>query len=236
MPYIHWEFAETFTAMTKYAREAKNQPKGTTLSIELDAHKRLMQLYMSPDPSTSQKEWKRRVMTPLQFRRSLDQYHYHALSDTDRRDKDQLMSRIYQRTKESAESGKPKDREMIVVVDQLWLWVLKDSEHAVLRRGSALTTAYTETVFTSFSGRWSKDLPHDVKTDKTDVLENILRDRSRVSTAHDLAGRIIHKCLTSCLDPVANRAKALQFLEFYNTEIGRVARVQMIRRQKKADE
>lgn len=77
-------------------------------------------------------------------------------------------------------------------------------------------------MFTCFPARRDKPVP--IGGDRTDVLENIKKDRTRVASCDDLAGRVIHKCLTSCLDPVTNRNKDLQFLEFYDTEIGRLVR------------
>jgi hypothetical protein len=54
------------------------------------------------------------------------------------------------------------------------------------------------------------------------VLDNIKKDRSLVESAHHLAGRIIHKCLTSCLDASGDGTKNVQFLDHYEREIGRL--------------
>ncbi|KAI1667965.1 hypothetical protein Ptr902_09889 [Pyrenophora tritici-repentis] len=97
-------------------------------------------------------------------------------------------------------------RLVLMVVDQLWLWVLGN-----------------DTVFTSFTGRWSREDSNDIAHDTTDVFENLTLDRSQVRTPHDLAGKIMHKCLTSCLYTGTNTAVNLQFLGFYDTEIGRLA-------------
>lgn len=48
----------------------------------------------------------------------------------------------------------------------------------------------------------------------------IKRDRSRIDSQHSLPGLILHKCLTSGLDPLTNTEKDPQFLEFYKTVIG----------------
>jgi hypothetical protein len=52
----------------------------------------------------------------LHVRRTLDQYYYTTLKDTEERDKDQVIYRELRRRK----AEEPK----IIVVDQLWLWIL----------------------------------------------------------------------------------------------------------------
>jgi hypothetical protein len=53
---------------------------------------------------------------PIHIRRTLDQYYYHALSDTSERDCNQTISRY-----QSDMKLKPR---VLTAVDQLWLWVL----------------------------------------------------------------------------------------------------------------
>ncbi|KAK4677382.1 hypothetical protein QC764_405710 [Podospora pseudoanserina] len=57
---------------------------------------------------------------PLHCRRTLDQYSYYMLETTERRDKDQVVYRW------ATKHGKPKNTAPILMVDQLWLWVLPD--------------------------------------------------------------------------------------------------------------
>lgn len=58
---------------------------------------------------------------PLHLRRTLDQSYYWKMSDTDGRDEDQV---VYRATKE----GKSVSRtSRVIMVDQLWLYVLDDS-------------------------------------------------------------------------------------------------------------
>jgi len=60
-------------------------------------------------------------------RRTLDQ-SYHSSIDTERRDNDQVVSRYSQkRLKEGTTTRKP----MVMMVNQLWLWILEDGESGV---------------------------------------------------------------------------------------------------------
>lgn len=122
MPYVHWEYADTFAALTQYTEKAPNaaapfhDPKQTMAG----SYKKLVESHMVSDsiwPGT-------RLARQLHVRRSLDQYQYHVLSNTKRQDKDQLVSRLFDRKKLS---GQP----VVMVVDQLWLWVLQDSKSDV---------------------------------------------------------------------------------------------------------
>ena len=61
---------------------------------------------------------------PMHPRRTLDQYYFSTLKDTTARDKDQVVYRgTRTRTLENDDSHEPR----IVMVDQLWLWILDDS-------------------------------------------------------------------------------------------------------------
>jgi hypothetical protein len=137
MPYIHWEYADTFSSLTQYAERAskkaglfdESEPSTTFKDAEAatpfndpnktisEPYRKLIETYM-----ISERTWfSDRFARQLHVRRSLDQYHYHVLSDTKRRDKDQLVSRMFDR---KTLTGKP----VVMVVDQLWLWVLQDSK------------------------------------------------------------------------------------------------------------
>jgi len=62
---------------------------------------------------------------PLHSRRTLDQYSYYMLKSTERRDRDQVVYRWVDKKRKEGElpSGTPTP---ILMVDQLWLWVLPD--------------------------------------------------------------------------------------------------------------
>ncbi|XP_014552214.1 hypothetical protein COCVIDRAFT_30381 [Bipolaris victoriae FI3] len=177
MPYVYWEYTETFESMSRYASACvtQSEPVDTTGSsiygISLP-HQQLMRLYMRSGTD----KFGRSLARQLHLRRSLDQYCYHALPNTSYGDKDQLVSRMHAKG----------------------------------------------TLSQNFPGRLSKGQLDDIP-DKTDVLENVKGDPSQIETHYELASRIVYNCLTSCLDPGTNDATNLQFLEFYDTEIGRIA-------------
>jgi hypothetical protein len=65
---------------------------------------------------------------PLHFRRTLDQYYYYTLPTTEARDTDQVVSRYFEKTwPEKDEHDKVVNENLVVMVDQLWLWILDNS-------------------------------------------------------------------------------------------------------------
>jgi hypothetical protein len=66
---------------------------------------------------------------PLHIRRTLDQSYYCTLEDTSERDRDQV---IYRATKGSNKKAR------IVMVDQLWMWILDESELIHFYRNSSV--------------------------------------------------------------------------------------------------
>jgi hypothetical protein len=106
--------------MTRYAQDVTPKPNG---KIQF-----LMKAYMEESDSGNTehdpKNSNRRPSDQLHLRRSLDQYFYHALKSTEKRDKNQLVSRMF-------EDGK-LTRNVLIVVDQLWLWVLNGSKISLL--------------------------------------------------------------------------------------------------------
>jgi len=62
---------------------------------------------------------------PLHCRRTLAQFAYYMLDSTESRDMDQVLYRWGRKKLE--EIGKAEDA-LVLMVDQLWLWVLHDGE------------------------------------------------------------------------------------------------------------
>ena len=62
---------------------------------------------------------------PLHMRRTLEQYYYWTAEDTSRRDHDQIVCRG---TKNHSDDSGPEATTRLVMVDQLWLWILDDSK------------------------------------------------------------------------------------------------------------
>lgn len=61
---------------------------------------------------------------PLHMRRTLEQFYYWTADDTTRRDRDQVVCRATR-----AMNDDPEAAARIVMVDQLWLWILDDSAY-----------------------------------------------------------------------------------------------------------
>jgi len=58
---------------------------------------------------------------PLHIRRTLDQFYYYMLEDTTIRDNDQVVDRW-------ARQKLGKNNPRILMVDQLWLWIINDGK------------------------------------------------------------------------------------------------------------
>jgi hypothetical protein len=103
----------------------KTVEPGWTISMHFWAdnlHEHLMRGYMMPlKPGDN---------SPLQPRRTLDQYFYTDLENTSRRDRDQVVFRY-------TSDEKRKMEPRIFMVDQLWLWVL---DNGIMR--NALNISY----------------------------------------------------------------------------------------------
>ncbi|KAK0120981.1 hypothetical protein ONS96_011173 [Cadophora gregata f. sp. sojae] len=223
---------------------------------------------------------------PVHPRRTLDQFYYHMLEDTEHRDQDQVITRYYHNvwrrnhelpadeeeynfgkptsaTPESAfnldnpdpqgpeaskgispagrrltsvsgnqmneespsilqsrrntkidepeeEFTEPKEQAHVLMVDQLWLWILDEN-----------------TIITSFPQNWTHDVEDSqVEGDPQDVLKSIqkyltLVNRPPLESVYDLAQLIVYKCLaTFCNKPTPYRQ--MQILDVYESAIASV--------------
>lgn len=66
---------------------------------------------------------------PLHMRRTLEQFYYWTAEDTTRRDKEQVVCRS---TRHYSDDSDPDSTSRIVMVDQLWLWILDDSRYPII--------------------------------------------------------------------------------------------------------
>ena len=198
MPFLHWDLEVLQSGRNSFIRSISGGKSSmANPAVELDQNLRLIKQYLND-------------AHPLHIRRTLDQYYYHTLADTRKRDQDQLVTR-YQAKREAG----PK---VLTMVDQLWLWVLN---------GGPGKPGIVVTCFPHIGQRTDAD-PEGV----TDVLRCVkLRlKESSVESAYDLAGLIAATCSSVYLDPASilslNGAEktTLQFSELYETEIGDVVR------------
>ncbi|KAL4893515.1 ankyrin repeat-containing domain protein [Aspergillus ambiguus] len=164
IPYLHFETAEGVQKMQE-AIQRSNQilypPKSlcamrTRDDLLVDAHV----------PSAS---------LTLHLRQTLDQYFY-PHSNTERRDKDQVVYRYQTRGpgRKRILYASPK----LFMVDRLWMWILGE-----------------DLIITCFPQRWNQP-----SNDPFNVLDRIIEDissklRSPITSRYDLATIIIERCL-----------------------------------------
>jgi hypothetical protein len=67
---------------------------------------------------------------PLHMRRTLDQFYYWTVEDTSHRDREQVVCRG------TRSLSDPEATTRVIMVDQLWLWILDESKHQVGGGGS----------------------------------------------------------------------------------------------------
>lgn len=111
MPYLNWATEgerRKLNRTIEAVAEAKNSDKlsGTTGAFEnLDRYERLVWTYLYDEH-------------PLHIRRTLDQSYYSTLDNTEARDVDQIPYKYFN------QHFKDSTMHPVLMVDQLWLWVL----------------------------------------------------------------------------------------------------------------
>ena len=131
---------------------------------------------------------------PLHVRRTLDQSYYFMLDDTRARDRNQVVLRLRELKKDEHGHTKtnlntPRNQSPVVMVDQLWLWILGD------------------TVITSFPRNWLQP-DWTYRCDILSRLEDHIRvekNRAAIKTSMDLARVIIKHCLNVCNHTHSNK-------------------------------
>lgn len=141
LPYLHWDSFKNRTIraaiIDKRRKQGHSRPIDREIAQGKSLERKLIWHYLHSD----------RPLHSLHCRRTLDQYGYPSLRDTSVRDKDQIL---YKRTKIDKVDGpvkdskirqifrSPADREYqsapedvnakVLMVDQLWLWILNNGE------------------------------------------------------------------------------------------------------------
>ncbi|PBP25883.1 ankyrin repeat and protein kinase domain containing protein 1 [Diplocarpon rosae] len=188
MPYLHFESTRRRQEMQEAIERAEAmrlplcQPPGKSTTYD--------EMLIRAHLATS--------TVSLHVRRTLDQFFYHNI-DTKSRDQDQVVYRYQLKSKDQVESDlDPK----IVMVDQLWMWVL----------GGDL-------IVTSFPQRWQQP-----KNDPLNVLDSVIEDinsktREPVKSVYDLAIIITGRC-TGVFDRHRMGDDEYQFLDMFESSIG----------------
>lgn len=109
MPFLHHETdagRESIAEAVESASQAELNRKAWK-EKEICADKRLIHTYLHEKPF-------------MHVRRTLDQYYYHTMKDTTIRDRDQVVFRWAKKMWPDEDDSVHN----ILMVDQLWLWVL----------------------------------------------------------------------------------------------------------------
>ena len=130
MPYIHWELEDARNQMASVIKDLQNPEE----QIENAAKRFFTSLYQKATEEQPGEEALEATEPdvlllqdytlhdpPLHIRRTLDQFYYYMTDDTDARDSDQVISRYVRRKL-------PEKPVPIVMIDQLWLWVVNNSK------------------------------------------------------------------------------------------------------------
>ncbi|KAK7422443.1 hypothetical protein QQZ08_009495 [Neonectria magnoliae] len=139
---------------------------------------------------------------PLHIRRTLDQYYFLTPEDTSERDRDQV---VYRGTKAGLSFHTRNTR--VVMVDQLWLWILDDN-----------------TIIKSFPRRWGRNKPDPSGVHKSlrERLKEMTQRKEGIKSIHHLAVVIIDQCSRVFFD----RTKALderpEVMDLFSSTIGHI--------------
>ncbi|CAG8958418.1 hypothetical protein HYFRA_00011095, partial [Hymenoscyphus fraxineus] len=185
LPYLHFESSERCGRMQEAIERAEKYPRSHPRSDPASSHdEMLIRAHLASSTAS------------LHVRRTLDQSFYHNI-DTQARDKDQVVYRYQKNRREN-----PRKDPNIVMVDQLWMWVL----------GKDL-------VITAFPQRWGQP-----KRDPLNVLDSIIEDlndttREPVQSVYDLAMVITGRCC-GVFDRHRGGDEDYQFLDMFESSIG----------------
>jgi hypothetical protein len=150
-------------------------------------------------------DWMKNVSVPqsssLHSRRTLDQFYYPALDDTSIRDADQTISKWS--GKGVAADGKPEatSDSLLLMVDQLWCWVVDESLSPVLDSSSGMLTYTSGTIISSFPSSYTLD---DLVRFKG-LYECVRKDATTCETVWDLHSLLVKEA-TGLLFNQQNRA------------------------------
>ncbi|MCJ1426325.1 hypothetical protein MMC29_004228 [Sticta canariensis] len=217
MPFLHYEtnagrksIARAIDSATE-SRDGLEEGENSANEKERSPDEKLIHTYLHQKPY-------------MHIRRTLDQYYYHTMKDTTERDEDQVVYRY-------AKKMWPDDHESvhnILMVDQLWLWILDGGKlFDCSRLMKPSKTPSTDTVITSFPQRWNRrQFDNDL-----DVVEsirkhiNLVEGRDPLRSAYDLAVLISSFCSEVFFereDAPEPLDEKLQILEFFDKSIGNV--------------
>lgn len=140
---------------------------------------------------------------PLHMRRTLEQFYYWTAEDTSRRDKSQVVCKG---TRYYGDEKSPEASTRIVMVDQLWLWILDDN-----------------TVISAFPRRWGRNKPDP------SAVHRSIRDRmgaldpDEIQSVYDLALIVIDECSRVFFDPSKLLDQRPEVVDLFSSAISKIA-------------
>jgi hypothetical protein len=213
MPYLHWELESEQKKLQTILKEHRDN-RFARDEARRTAHQERMKAALE-DPNlggTEKLYWRYLDEThPLHPRRTLDQFYYHMLPDTDERDKDQTVTRYYQAHRDDFETRGLSP--VLTMVDQLWMWILP----ACGKSPPIIITAFPERA-NRIGQKGSKSTTALV----TSIIERFHESMER--SVDELARIIPTECSRIYFDTMTNRSQSIQFLEIYATSVGDIVR------------
>jgi ankyrin repeat protein len=203
LPYFALESEESVHAMHRAMREkspsrSTNKTRNSVGPSDLrDIH--LLKAYSNWDANDY----------GLHIRRTLDQFFYRNV-DTRLRDDDQVVLRYQRKEIKDARArkgldkryGDPDENLDVLMVDQLWVWVLGP-----------------ELIVTSFPQKWRQP-----RIELPDLLSSVLekldpRTGAPVQSIHGLAACIVGQCMSTC-DRAMHQSHKASVLDMFSCSVG----------------
>lgn len=186
MPFLAYESHEGRRKIAKIINRVRDAKADTVLG---DKDSALIKGYISSSTG------------PLHCRRTLDQYSYYMLETTERRDKDQVVYRWAKKL------GKPKKEVPILMVDQLWLWVLPDG---------TVITSLPNTYKPSETYNIRKLLSEEIETNKArspmqdpgSLIDVVLKTCLDIMTREGPGGAKLQECFQSSINTIVRTGAA----------------------------
>ncbi|CAI6340753.1 unnamed protein product [Periconia digitata] len=213
LPYLHWDSSQCFLRRAAFSH-ATSKGKAIDIPPDLsDDAKATYKIIRDESGKTS----------ALHPRRSLDQFFYSSLPETSSRDKDQVISK---NTPEDARGGKK-----MIMVDQLWLWMLETREDAVVKSdGSVVPGRIKTSIFTSFprkereAGEEERDLEDIADLRQAVIDEANSRDEEWARNRSHYVGLVIEQAVNVMLR--VRTESSLDFLGVFRAAIGAATETQ----------
>jgi hypothetical protein len=135
MPYLHWETDANREKMCRVIANVQKRGHQTLDAAKIEAAATDLPLgkwgkacyVVARKLAPADEKLLRKYLLserPMHIRRTLDQSYYWTLKDTQMRDQDQV---VYRATAKAGENPQNADIKQIVMVDQLWIWILDGS-------------------------------------------------------------------------------------------------------------